>query len=157
MGTLSKLRRMVLRENVSVREAARRLRISRNTAAKWLNEPQMVEPRYLEPIVHEIKVSRSDLLGDLKNRDKRNAYLDLGGQCWYVLGCNAKGNPIAQADEIPLECGVMVQTTDKLEVLRPAPKRHIRHLPFAVWMALAKATPIKGHQGEGSAPANSKF
>lgn len=46
MGTLSKLRRMVLRENVSVREAARRLRISRNTAAKWLNEPQMVEPRY---------------------------------------------------------------------------------------------------------------
>ncbi len=46
MGTLSKLRRMVLRENVSVREAARRLRISRNTAAKWLNEPQMGEPRY---------------------------------------------------------------------------------------------------------------
>ncbi len=46
MGTLSKLRRMVLRENVSVREAARRLRISRNTAAKWLNEPEMVEPRY---------------------------------------------------------------------------------------------------------------
>ncbi|WNO05737.1 IS21 family transposase [Rhodoferax mekongensis] len=46
MGTLSKLRRMVLRENVSVREAARRLRISRNTAAKWLNESQMVEPRY---------------------------------------------------------------------------------------------------------------
>ena len=46
MGTLSKLRRMVLRENVSVREAARRLRISRNTAAKWLNEPQMAEPRY---------------------------------------------------------------------------------------------------------------
>lgn len=47
MGTLSKLRRMVLRENVYVREAARRLRISRNTAAKWLNESQMVEPRYL--------------------------------------------------------------------------------------------------------------
>ena len=41
MGTLSKLRRMVLRDKVSVREAARRLRISRNTATKWLNEPQM--------------------------------------------------------------------------------------------------------------------
>jgi hypothetical protein len=106
---------------------------------------------YLEPIVHEIKVSRADLLGDLKNKDKRNAYLDLGGQCWYVLGCNAKGNPIAEADEIPLECGVMVQTSDKLEVLRPAPKRPIRQLPFAVWMALAKATPIKGHQAEVSA------
>ncbi len=46
MGTLSKLRRMVLRENVSVREAARRLRISRNTAKRWLAEPEMVEPIY---------------------------------------------------------------------------------------------------------------
>ena len=46
MGTLSKLRRMVLRENVSVREAARRLRISRNTAARWLAEPEMAQPVY---------------------------------------------------------------------------------------------------------------
>ena len=46
MQTLSKLRRMVLRDKVSVREAARRLRISRNTAAKWLAEPQMLEPAY---------------------------------------------------------------------------------------------------------------
>ena len=29
---------------------------------------------YLEPIVHEIKVNRADVLGDLKNKDKRNAY-----------------------------------------------------------------------------------
>ena len=46
MGTLSKLRRMVLRDKVSVREAARRLRISRNTAAKWLKEAEMVGPTY---------------------------------------------------------------------------------------------------------------
>lgn len=46
MQTLSKLRRMVLRDKLSVREAARRLRISRNTAAKWLAEPQMLEPSY---------------------------------------------------------------------------------------------------------------
>ena len=46
MGTLSKLRRMVLRENVSVREAARRLHISRNTARRWLAEPEMVHPAY---------------------------------------------------------------------------------------------------------------
>jgi hypothetical protein len=59
-------------------------------------------PAYLEPIVHEIKVSRADVLGDLKNKDKRDAYLDLGGQCWYVLGCNAKGKPIAESDEIPI-------------------------------------------------------
>lgn len=46
MGTLSKLRRMVLRDGVSVREAARKLNISRNTATKWLAQGEMVEPSY---------------------------------------------------------------------------------------------------------------
>ena len=40
MGTLSKLRRLVLRDNVSVREAARRLNISRNTARRYLAQPE---------------------------------------------------------------------------------------------------------------------
>ena len=53
MGTLSKLRRMVLRESVSVREAARRLRISRNTAKRWLSEPDMVEPVYPKRVAAE--------------------------------------------------------------------------------------------------------
>jgi hypothetical protein len=96
---------------------------------------------YLEPIVHEIKVSRADLLGDLKLIDKRSAYLDIGGQCWYVLGCNANGKPIGEPDEIPSECGVMVFANDKLEVVRMAPKKEAKGLPFSVWMALAKATP----------------
>jgi hypothetical protein len=60
---------------------------------------------YLEPIVHEIKVSRCDLLGDLKRHDKRKASLDVGGQCWYVLGSDARGRAIAEPDEIPVECG----------------------------------------------------
>ena len=98
---------------------------------------------YLEPIVHEIKVSRSDLLGDLKSQDKRDSYLDVGGQCWYVLGCDRKGQAIAQVTEIPVECGVLVAEPDgRLEVARVAPKRPVADLPFAVWMALAKATPI---------------
>ena len=46
MKTLSKLRRMVLRENVSVRAAAKQLHISRNTAKRWLAEPDVVEPAY---------------------------------------------------------------------------------------------------------------
>jgi len=98
---------------------------------------------YLEPIVHEIKVSRADLLGDLKRPDKRAAYLDLGGQCWYVLGCDRSGHPIAQANEIPLACGVMVFQGNQLEVLRTAPKRSAPELPFGIWMALAKATPLR--------------
>ena len=75
---------------------------------------------YLEPIVHEIKVSRADLLGDLKRPDKREAYMDLGGQCWAVMPRDGQ-----------------------LDVVRAAPQRTCRELPFGVWMALSKATPIR--------------
>jgi len=98
---------------------------------------------YLQPVVHEIKVSRADLLGDLRLPDKREAYLDLGGQCWYVLGCDARGRPIAQAEEVPSACGVIFAFADgRLEIARHAPRRVIPDLPFALWMALAKATPL---------------
>jgi len=46
VGTLSKLRRLVNREGISRREAARRLGLSRNTVAKWLGDDQMTEPKY---------------------------------------------------------------------------------------------------------------
>jgi hypothetical protein len=98
---------------------------------------------YLEPVVHEIKVSRADLLGDLKTPEKRQAYLDVGGQCWYVLGLDAKGRAIGSADEIPAECGVMVAGHAGIEVVRSAPMRPSPRLPFAVWMALAKAVPME--------------
>lgn len=105
---------------------------------------------YLEPVVHEIKVSRADLLGDLKSKDKRDSYLDAGGQCWYVLGSDRKGKPIAEAHEVPTECGVMVLQGDRLEVARNAPKRAMPDLPFALWMVLAKATPLRASADLGS-------
>jgi hypothetical protein len=97
---------------------------------------------WLEPIVHEIKVSRADLLSDLKKPAKRAAYLGLGGECWYVLGQTAKGRPIAQPDEIPPECGVLVCEGERLVVGRPAPRRTLEKLPFHVWMCLSKASPL---------------
>lgn len=106
---------------------------------------------YVEPIVHEIKVHRSDLLGDLRRPDKRAAYLDLGGECWYVLGCDAKGRPIASEDEVPVECGVMLFENERLVVARMAPRQQRQNLPFGVWMALAKATPVTGLTDEDQA------
>lgn len=99
---------------------------------------------YVDPIVHEIKVRRSDLLGDLRRPEKRAAYLDLGGECWYVLGCDTRGKPIAEAGEVPQECGVMQMEGSQLSVVRPAPRRTRQQLPFGVWLALAKATPVAG-------------
>jgi len=104
------------------------------------------------PLVHEIKVRRADLLADLRQRDKRAAYLALASQCWYVLKAG-----IAEPEEVPLECGVMVAHPagagavapgrfapesdlfgGRLEVLRPAPVRAHR-IDFATWVALARA------------------
>ncbi len=98
---------------------------------------------YLEPVVHEIKVNRADLLGDLKRPEKRAAYLELGVQCWYVLGRDSKDRPIAAPEEIPSECGVIQWSEGRLEIMRMAPKRQFNHLPFDVWMNLAKATPLR--------------
>lgn len=98
---------------------------------------------YVDPIVHEVKVRRADLLGDLRQGAKRGAYLHLG-ECWYVLGCDARGHCIAAPDEVPPECGVLVLEHGRLVVARAAPRRSREGLPFGVWMALAKATPVTG-------------
>ena len=99
---------------------------------------------YAQPIVHEIKVRRADLMADLRKPDKRGAYLDLGGECWYVLGPDARGRPIAAPEEIPAECGVLVLEGGRLVVARSAVHRAQPRMPFAVWMALAKAQPLAG-------------
>ena len=97
---------------------------------------------YLEPVVHEVKVHRSDLLGDLRQPGKRAAYLQMSSECWYVIR-----EGIARPDEIPPECGVLVATDSVLDVARPAPKRVMR-LPFDAWMALARAVPVDGWRFE---------
>jgi hypothetical protein len=93
---------------------------------------------YAAPIVHEVKVQRSDLLADLRRASKRQAYLELGGECWYVIR-----EGIARVDEIPPECGMLIAGATGLVVARTAPKRPTR-IGFAVWMALARATPVDG-------------
>lgn len=88
---------------------------------------------WVEPIVHEVKVRRADLLADLRHEAKRAAYLALSSQCWYVLQAG-----IGTADDVPAECGVMLAHDQHFEVLRAAPRRPLR-LPLAAWMALARA------------------
>ena len=94
---------------------------------------------YLHPVVHEIKVSRADLFSDLRHAAKRAAYQWLCCECHYVFPAG-----MAQPEELPPELGVWVIhgdiETGRMEQLRPA--RHTPcTLPFAVWLALAKATP----------------
>ena len=101
---------------------------------------------YLEPVVHEIKVSRADLLGDLKKPAKRAAYLDMASACWYVLGNDARGRPVGGPDDVPPECGVMQVQGGQLVVAREAPRRAVERLPLPVWMALAQAVPVRADE-----------
>lgn len=113
-----------------------------NGKAKWaVAMPDVYSIRhttvedYTEPIVHEIKVSRADLVADLRRPAKAAAYLALSSQCWYVLRAG-----IGRAEEIPAPFGVMVEDGAAIGVLRAAPRRPMR-VPFSVWMALARAVP----------------
>lgn len=98
---------------------------------------------YLEPVVHEIKVRRGDLLADLRVPTKRAAYLAVAGQCYYVIR-----EGIAEPDEIPPECGVVIARGEadrpRLEAVRSAPRHPLPggRLPFVCWMALARAAPL---------------
>lgn len=97
--------------------------------------------RYLQPMVHEIKFSRADLLSDLRHAAKREAYEWLCEACYYVFPAG-----VAKANEIPEHLGIWLLhgpvDSGEFELLRPA-----RHqpctLPFAVWMALSKASPVR--------------
>ena len=102
---------------------------------------------YLQPIVHEIKVNRADVLSDLRAQFKRDAYLQLSSECWYVLKLG-----IAQPEEIPVEFGVMLASDSGLEVARAAPKRAMT-VPFGLWMALARGTPLEGWRSEDAQAA----
>jgi hypothetical protein len=100
---------------------------------------------YAEPVAHEIKVSRADLLSDLRRPAKGAAYLALASQCWYVL---RRG--IAEPDEVPSAYGVMLADAAGLDVARPAPRRPLQ-MPFQAWMALAlaNAEPAAEVDGQG--------
>jgi hypothetical protein len=87
----------------------------------------------LHPAVHEIKVRRADLLGDLKNESKRRGYQSYSQSFHYVI---AEG--IAEPDEVPADCGLIVASARSLALVRPAPYRPAT-LTTAQWVALARA------------------
>jgi hypothetical protein len=97
---------------------------------------QTSKPEGLEVAIHEIKVSRADLLTELRKPDKSAAYAALSGQTCFVLKAG-----IAEVDEIPPQYGVWFAHPGHFELARPAPRR--AHYPdFASWLVLARSSPL---------------
>ncbi|MGH8519113.1 MAG: hypothetical protein ACREUE_16810 [Panacagrimonas sp.] len=87
---------------------------------------------YAHPVVHEVKVRRADLLSDLRNAGKRCAYQALSTEFFYVLP-----EGLAQPDEVPPDCGVLLASPAGLRLARPSPQRAVQ-LGVSEWMALAR-------------------
>lgn len=106
---------------------------------------------YLQPMVHEVKFSRADLLSDLRHAAKRQAYEWLCSECYYLFPAG-----VAKPNEIPEQFGVWLLhgsiDTGEFELARPARHQPCK-LPFAVWLALAKATPLRNEPEDEAAPA----
>ena len=118
---------------------------------KWaLSKPDVFALRHatasrrLQPAAYEIKVRRADLLGDLKHEGKRRGYQSYSQTFHYVL---AEG--LAEPDEIPPDCGLIVASERHLHVVRPASHREVA-LTTAQWVALARAGAEFGDDDEPS-------
>jgi hypothetical protein len=97
---------------------------------------------YSRPMIHEIKVSRADLLADIADVDKRTAYQALSSEFYYVMPAG-----MAQLAEIPFDCGVMYAGDAGLVTARPSEHRPVRP-GFSEWMAIARraAEPVESEE-----------
>ena len=147
------------------RDAARRpRRLARSVAARPVGDgdaaawaiamPDVFSIRhttvedYVEPVVHEIKVRRADLLADLRRPQRARP---------TCRPAASAGTCCARASARPTRFRRLWRdgrrANRRWRSLRPAPRRALR-LPFAVWMALARATPEPaGRRGAGPARA----
>ncbi len=92
----------------------------------------VVYSEHLHPVIHEVKVRRADLLGDLRDAVKRAGYQALSAAFYYVI---AEG--IAEPAEIPADCGLVVATRDGLvPARRPTPR--VAQLSAAQWLSIAR-------------------
>lgn len=104
------------------------------------------KPEGLEVAIHEIKVSRADLLQELRKPDKSAAYAALSSQTCFVLAAG-----IAEADEIPACYGLWFAHPTHFELVRPAPRRAYQP-DFASWLALARTCPLPPPLDASQAP-----
>ncbi|MET0292060.1 MAG: hypothetical protein ABW136_06800 [Steroidobacteraceae bacterium] len=87
---------------------------------------------YTCPAIHEIKVRRADLFGELADAGKRLAYQSLSSEFYYVLP-----EGLATLDEIPADCGVVYVGDAGMRPGRPSPRRAVQP-GLAEWMAIAR-------------------
>ncbi len=94
--------------------------------------PSSKFPRY----AFEIKVSRADLMHELKRPDKRQWSFDMSNEFWFVCAAG-----ICKPDEIPQNCGLMVVSKNgqMLRVMKRAQWREAQPLKERQIAAIIRA------------------
>jgi hypothetical protein len=89
------------------------------------------DEKKIAPLVHEVKVSRADLLADIAKPEKRLGYSAVANAVFYVVP-----EGITHPGEIPEECGLLVERADGefVELKRPQKRRVV--LPRRIFMNL---------------------
>jgi len=78
MDMIGKVRRMKMRDGVSISEISRKTGLSRNTVKKWLKAPAATQPRYERAQkVGKLSALEATLVAALKTGHVRHAYLDV--------------------------------------------------------------------------------
>lgn len=88
----------------------------------------------LELIGHEIKVSRSDWLHELKQREKAEQFIRYCNRWWLVVPDAA-----IVREELPFGWGLMVANDTGCRAVRPAPKLHADPMPRSMQVAMLRA------------------
>lgn len=77
-----------------------------------------LDSKRIRPLVHEIKVSRSDFLADVSRPEKRRAYQSIAHAFYYVAPAG-----IITTQDCPPECGLVVEREGAFEVIKKPARR----------------------------------
>ena len=75
--------------------------------------------KYANPCIHEVKVSRSDFLGDLAKPEKREAYAKMAEAVYYVAP-----DGMIDPKELPQGFGLLTEREEGVFVLAKRPRKH---------------------------------
>lgn len=91
---------------------------------------------------HEVKVSRSDWLTELRDPDKAEAFKRYMHHWWLVV----PSKDIVKPGELPEGWGLMVQSGDKLRAVTKAPRLTPEQLPIDLAICLMAASAKTAHR-----------
>jgi transposase len=76
VGMLAKIRRMHIRDGLSLREIARRTGLSRNTIRDWLRQADIVEPKYPKRVTKSVLDPWTEQLSSCLKTDRHRLKRD---------------------------------------------------------------------------------